>query len=183
MRRIRKTSKQQTSAGALALDRIDVRILATLQREGRISKSALAARVNLSPSACLDRISRLERNKIIASYHAHIDLKALFEFQTFFMTLTLRSHRAGDFAAFEAYVRKVSEITECYALGGGIDYVMKIVCQNVDCYQALVDRLLDAQLGVDRYFTYIVTKGIKTAPQPPVDMLAASVGRAQSSEA
>jgi Lrp/AsnC family transcriptional regulator of ectoine degradation len=176
MRTTTKAPKRQGSTkrgtGTLTLDRIDIRILSILQRQGRISKSALAERVGLSPSACVDRISRLERSKIIVSYHAHVDMRALFEVQTFFMTVTLRSHRASDFAAFETYIQKVPEIIECYALGGGIDYLLKVVCQNVDSYQALVERLLEAQPGVDRYFTYIMTKGIKAAHQPRVDALA-----------
>ncbi|WP_231712221.1 Lrp/AsnC family transcriptional regulator [Vineibacter terrae] len=167
----RQRSPGRAGTAMLSLDRIDIRILSILQREGRISKSALAERVGLSPSACVDRISRLERAKVIASYHAHVDLRALFDVQTFFMTVTLRSHRASDFAAFEAYVQKVPQIIECYALGGGIDYLLKVMCQNVDSYQALVERLLEAQPGVDRYFTYIMTKAIKAAPQPPVDVL------------
>lgn len=175
-RRPQRASPSGAGAGTLALDRIDIHILSILQREGRISKTALAERVNLSASACVDRIARLERGKIIASYHAQVDMRALFEVQTFFMTLTLRTHRASDFATFEAHIRDLPEIAECYALGGGIDYLLKVVCQNVDTYQAFVDRLLEAQRGVDRYFTYIVTKGVKTAHQPSVSALAETVG-------
>ena len=146
------------------LDQIDVRILSILQREGRISKSGLAERVSLSPSACFERLKRLEKKKIILSYHGVINIRALFEVQTFFMTLTLRTHRSEDFVTFERYIRTVPKIVESYALGGGIDYLLKIIAKNVDQYQELVDMILDAQIGIDRYFTYIVTKVVRILP-------------------
>jgi Lrp/AsnC family transcriptional regulator of ectoine degradation len=158
------------------LDQIDVRILSILQREGRISKSGLAERVSLSPSACFERLKRLEKKKIILSYHGVINIRALFEMQTFFMTLTLRTHRSQDFATFERYIRTVPKIVESYALGGGIDYLLKIIAKNVDQYQELVDMILDAQIGIDRYFTYIVTKVVQNSSQPSMDMLVENVG-------
>lgn len=156
---------------ASALDRIDLNILAALQRDGRMSKTALARAVGLSPSACVARVRRLEVAKLILSYHALVDLKALAGLHTFYTEVTLRSHRGADFARFEQTVRKVESIVECYALGGGIDYLLKVVCPDVDHYQALIDRLLEEEIGVDRYFTYIVTKPVKSLLQLPVAAL------------
>ena len=65
----------------------------------------------------------------------------------------------------------VPEIVECHALGGGIDYVVKIASRDVEDYQALIDRLLDSEIGIDRYFTYIVTKVVKSLPQFQVENL------------
>jgi Lrp/AsnC family transcriptional regulator of ectoine degradation len=153
------------------LSEIDVRILATLQRDGRISKAALAEKVNLSPSACHERMRRLEKQKIIVSYHATLNLRALAQLQTFLTEVTLKTHHAYDFRRFESYVQEVPEIVECHALGGGIDYILKIVATDVDRYQALIDQLLEAEIGIDRYFTYIVTKPVKSLPQFQVDNL------------
>ncbi|BBK30099.1 Lrp/AsnC family transcriptional regulator of ectoine degradation [Stella humosa] len=157
--------------GRIALSEADVRILATLQREGRISKSALADRVNLSASACFERMQRLEKQKVIVSYHATVNLRALVQLHTFFTEVTLKSHHAYDFRRFEAFVQTVPEIVECHALGGGIDYVLKIASRDVDDYQAMIDRLLDSEIGIDRYFTYIVTKVVKSLPQFQVENL------------
>ena len=85
--------------------------------------------------------------------------------------MTLKSHHAYDFRHFESFVLTIPEIVECHAVGGGIDYVMKIVCRDVDEYQALIDHLLDSEIGINRYFTYIVTKPVKCLPQREVESL------------
>ena len=153
------------------LDRIDLQILAVLQRRGRISKAALAAEVNLSPSACFERVSRLEKRKLILSYHAMVDLRALAQLQVFITQIMLKSHYAADFRRFEAHVRAQPEIVECQALGGGIDYIIKVVARSVEDYEAFIQQMLEAEIGIERYFTYIVTKEVKNLPQYEVSNL------------
>jgi Lrp/AsnC family transcriptional regulator of ectoine degradation len=149
----------------VALDRIDLRILAALQRNGRISKVELAKLVHLSPSACLERMRRLEKQKLIASYHAMINLSAIMPVQMFLTEITLGGHRAVDFWKFEKAIEKIPQVIECHALGGGIDYLLKIVASDVPAYQMLVDDLLGQEIGIERYFTYVVTKAVKSQPQ------------------
>lgn len=161
------------------LDPIDLRILATLQREGRITKLALADRVGLSASPCWERLRRLESAGIIAGYHARVAVRLLGPVATVFAEVTLGSHRQADFARFEAAVREVPEIVECWALGGGVDYLLKVVTRDVDAYQRLIDGLLAAELGIDRYFTYVVTKPVKEA-DPPLERLVTPVAAAES---
>ncbi|HLI12088.1 MAG TPA: Lrp/AsnC family transcriptional regulator [Alphaproteobacteria bacterium] len=155
----------------MKLDAIDVRILATLQREGRITKLGLAEKVSLSPTPCWTRLKRLEEAGIIAGYHARIDLRRLAPATMIVAEVTLRSHRQADFATFEAEVRKIPEIIACWAVGGGVDYILKIVTPDVDAYQRLIDRMLDSDLGIDRYFTYIVTKSVKETTGLPLETL------------
>lgn len=154
----------------VALDRLDVRILAALQRNGRISKVELAKLVNLSASACLERMRRLEKKKLILSYHANINLSALMPIQMFLMEVTLGGHRAADFWRFERSIEKVPQVVECHALGGGIDYLLKVVAPDVPAYQSLVDDLLNQDIGIERYFTYVVTKVVKSLPQFPLEL-------------
>jgi Lrp/AsnC family transcriptional regulator of ectoine degradation len=160
---------RQRFDGQLALDRTDVQILAVLQRNGRISKAALAEQVHLSPSACFERMRRLEKHKVILSYHANVNLRALTHLQLFLTEISLKTHYAADFRRFETYIAGVPEIVECHALGGGIDYIMKVVTRDVDAYQTLVDRMLEAEIGIERYFTYVVTKPVKCLPQYAVE--------------
>ena len=75
-----------------------------------------------------------------------------------------------DFEVFERAVRQVPEIVECLATGGGIDYLLKIVSPDIDAYQRLIDELLTANIGIDRYFTYVVTRTVKSAAQAPVEL-------------
>ncbi|RCK52249.1 AsnC family transcriptional regulator [Thalassospira profundimaris] len=155
----------------IRLDEQDLKILLTLQREGRITKVKLAEAVNLSPSPCWERLKRLEDLGVISGYHARINLEELTKPTLVMTEVTLRNHQHEDFSTFERAVQDIPEITECYALGGGVDYMLKILCRDVDSYQRLIDRLLIARIGIDRYFTYIVTKKVKFTPDPPLESL------------
>lgn len=154
------------------LDTTDLRILATLQKEGRITKLALSERVNLSPTPCWERLKRLEKAGFIVGYRAEIALAKLGSVTTVLVEITLKQHRFEDFEVFERAVKKVPEIVECLATGGGIDYLLKVVVSDIDAYQRLIDELLTAGIGIDRYFTYVVTRTVKSAAQPPVELYA-----------
>lgn len=155
------------------LDAIDLRILIEIQREGRITKLALAERVGLSPTPCWTRLRRLEEAGIVAGYHARVALRQLVPIAVVFMEVTLGAHRQADFERFERAVKDIPAILSCWSIGGGIDYLLKVVARDIDAYQRLVDRLLEREIGIDRYFTYIVTKTIKDDPVMPVDTLVA----------
>jgi Lrp/AsnC family transcriptional regulator of ectoine degradation len=158
------------------LDAIDLKILATLQKEGRITKQALAERVNLSPTPCWERLKRLEKAGFIKGYRAEIDLAKLAAMTTVLVEVVLQQHRLEDFEIFERAVQGIPEIVECLATGGGIDYLLKIVTRDIDAYQRLIDELLAAGIGIERYFTYVVTRSVKTAAQAPVEVLAPGPG-------
>ncbi|MGF1660692.1 MAG: Lrp/AsnC family transcriptional regulator [Rubrimonas sp.] len=160
---------RRTPPQGVRLDDRDLKILAILQREGRITKSELARRVNLSATPCWARLQRLEEAGIIAGYGARIAFQQ-FDPRTYaFVTVELESHRTEDFERFEAFVDSVPEIFECFAVGGGIDYVLKIAAADVEAYQILLEAMLGAGVGVHRYWTYFVTKDVKNAP-PPVEL-------------
>lgn len=158
----------------MKLDRTDLQILSILQQHGRITKVALAEQVNLSPTPCWTRLRRLEEAGIIEGYQAVISPRALGPVVTVFTEIGLASHRKKDFHVFESAVLRIDEIRECWSLGGGIDYLLKIIVKQIDDYQRLVDALLDADLGVERYFTYIVTKPVKHLPGLPLYALTAN---------
>lgn len=159
---------------SIKLDDRDIKILATLSREGRLSKSELAKRVNLSPTPCWERLSRLEKAGIISGYHAEIELRLLGPQVSVFVMVELENHRSATFQAFEQAVSVYDEIMSCWALGGGFDYLMQVVTRDVDSYQRMIDDLLARRVGLARYFTYIVTKPIKQSACPPFDILTAS---------
>lgn len=155
----------------LKLDKIDIRILSTLQREGRITKVALADRVQLSPTPCWERLKRLEDAGLIVGYHAQLSLRGVAPVTTVFTQVTLERHRQEDFASFERAVMQIPEIVECWAVGGGIDYMLKVVTRDIESYQAIVADLLDRPIGIDQYFTYVVTNAVKRDGGLPVEIL------------
>jgi Lrp/AsnC family transcriptional regulator of ectoine degradation len=150
----------------LKLDDRDIKILSILSREGRISKTDLARRINLSPTPCWDRLKRLEQAGVIQGYRAEISLKSVATHVVVFVVVELDNHRAETFQAFEKAVAHYDEIVACWALGGGYDYLMQVVTRDIDSYQRLMDDLLERKAAMARYFTYIVTKDIKSGGLP-----------------
>ncbi|MBZ9701994.1 MULTISPECIES: Lrp/AsnC family transcriptional regulator [unclassified Mesorhizobium] len=146
---------------AAKLDPIDLRILDAIQRDGRITKLALADKVGLSPTPCWMRLRKLEKAGIVSGYHASIAMRVVAPVATVLMEVTLASHRQADFDRFERVIRDIPEIVACWSVGGGVDYVLKVMARDIDTYQRLVDALLEREIGIDRYFTYIVIKTVK----------------------
>lgn len=144
--------------GALKLDRIDLRILCHLQQNSRITNVILADAVGLSPSPCLIRVKRLEKAGYISGYGAYIRLEKLADVQIVFTEVTLSDHRREDFAKFEATIRNVDEIIECHLVSGGYDYLLKFMIRSVVHYQSVIESLLEQNLRIEKYFSYIVIK-------------------------
>ena len=140
----------------MKLDRFDLKILDILSRDGRITKSKLAEAINLSVSPCWERVKRLEKAGIIEGYTARINADVLVPRNPVWVQIELKQHNAESFTRFE--------VTECVAVGGGIDYLVKFEARTIDSYQRLMDKWLVSEAGIERYFTYIVTKTVKREP-------------------
>ena len=142
----------------MKLDRIDIRILHELQKDGRITNVELSERVNLSPSPCLMRVKKLQQAGYIIGYSAQIDVAKLGQTITVFTEVTLKNHRQSDFARFQQAAEKVDEIIECHLVSGGYDYLLKFVTAGISHYQAVMERLTDMDIGIDKYFSFVVMK-------------------------
>ncbi|WP_107850366.1 Lrp/AsnC family transcriptional regulator [Oceanimonas marisflavi] len=145
----------------MRLDRYDIKILQILSQQGRITKSGLAEAINLSLSPCWERVKRLEDAGIIQGYGARINTEVLFKRSPVLVEVTLKQHNADAFRIFEQAMMQCEEVVDCYATGGGVDYILRVMCDGIDQYQRLIDTWLTSGLGIERYFTYIVTKTIK----------------------
>ena len=98
-------------------------------------------------------------------------MRKLAPVMTVFVTVELTDHTAAAFRRFETHIERVPDVTACWALGGGFDYLMQVMARDIESYQALMDALLDADVGLARYFTYVVTKSVKAGALPPLDIL------------
>ncbi|PCJ84364.1 MAG: AsnC family transcriptional regulator [Hyphomicrobiales bacterium] len=154
--------------GRTKLDRIDINILAQLQQNGRITNINLADAVGLSPSPCLQRVKRLEKAGYIESYKAHISLGKLTDYITVFTEVTLHDHRREDFIKFEREIQKYDTLQECHLVSGGYDYLLKFVARSVAHYQEIIETVLDRNIGVEKYFSYIVIKSIVARDSVPI---------------
>jgi Lrp/AsnC family transcriptional regulator of ectoine degradation len=146
---------------ALKLDAVDLRILEAVQENARITKIALAEKVGLSPTPCWLRLRKLEEAGVVTGYHARIAFRKIAPIAHIMVQITLGNHRQSDFDRFERAITVIPEIVSCWTVGGGVDYFLMIMARDVDAYQRLIDRLLDQNIGIERYFTYIVTKLVK----------------------
>ena len=153
------------------LDRIDIRILSHLQRNGRATNVDLADAVGLSPSPCLIRVKRLEKAGYVTGYGAHVQLEKLGDMQVVFTQVTLSDHRREDFAQFEAAVRKVDEIVECHLVSGGFDYLLKFVTRSVTHYHSIAEDVLRQGVNIEKYFSYIVIKSPFVRSHYPIEKL------------
>ncbi|EGU47142.1 transcriptional regulator AsnC family protein [Vibrio ichthyoenteri ATCC 700023] len=149
----------------MRLDRYDIKILQILQHDGRITKSQLAQQINLSVSPCWERVKKLEQAGIIEGYGAQIKLADQHKYTTVLVEISLKQHNAQAFKHFEQQVLNTEQVLECYATGGGIDYVVKFKCSDIDQYQRCIDQWLESNVGIERYYTYIVTKIVKQPKQ------------------
>ncbi|WP_349367395.1 Lrp/AsnC family transcriptional regulator [Salinarimonas sp.] len=163
------------------LDATDIRILGALQKHGQLSKTKLAEIVNLSPTPCLARLNRLKAGGFIRGYHADLALDRVGDFTRVIVTVALTHHRKADFDRFETQIRKLDGVVECVATGGGMDYVLKVFTPSLAAFQELMDQLLSAELGIQRYMTYIVTREVKST-QPNLAWLTARTGKSAGAD-
>ena len=148
---------------AAELDRIDLVLLAELQRAGRQTHAELAERVHLSPSACLRRVQRLEREGVIAGYRAEVDPERLGLGLQAFVRVQLKSHDAERIAIFAQQVNAWPEVVACHALTGDMDYLLHVVVAGLEHFSRfLLDKLL-AQAEVADVNSSFVLRTVKRA--------------------
>jgi DNA-binding Lrp family transcriptional regulator len=144
------------------LDRTDLKILQALQAEGRLTNQTLAARVALSPSACLARIRQLESSGVISGYHAHIVVEQVRPTLMILAEISLRQHNSAEFARFEAAIKAIPEIIEAAQVSGQFDYLLKVIVPDIRTWREVAGRLQDGDAGVEKVFTHIVLKEAKS---------------------
>ena len=157
--------------GSPALDRTDLRLLALLQRDGRASNADLAAQVNLSASACLRRIQRLEASGVVAGYAARLDPQALGLGLQAFVRVQLEKHGAAGIERFVAAVQDWDEVVACHALTGDMDYLLHVVVQDLEHFSRfLLDKLINAT-GVADVNSSFVLRTVKQTGSLPLQHL------------
>jgi DNA-binding Lrp family transcriptional regulator len=154
-----------------ALDRIDVKILSTLQRSGRMTIQKLAETVGLSSRPCLERVRRLEAAGVIAGYQAVIDLAKLSRPVTVFSEVVLE--KLAHKERFEKHLLALAEVVECWEVTGASDYLVRFVCADVAAYEELTTALIDhPHLGVARVVSHIVLRPVRKFGGYPAALLA-----------
>jgi DNA-binding Lrp family transcriptional regulator len=142
------------------MDDVDRKILAELQKDGRLTITELAERVRLSVSPCHRRLRALERSGAISCYRAHLDANALgltFEALVF---VTMRGADRETLDAFEREVAAVPQVLQAQRLFGDPDYLLRVITRDLPAFQVLYDDKLTTLAGVQRLSSTIVMKTI-----------------------
>ena len=152
---------------SISLDKTDLRILATLQTQGRVTNAELADMANLSPSACLRRVQKLEAEGVIAGYAARVDPIAVGLGLQAFVRVQLEKHDNTSIEGFIAHVRDWEEVVDCYALTGDMDYLMHVYVADLEGFSRfLLDRLLNAAGVADVNSSFVLRTVKRSAALP-----------------
>ncbi len=158
-----------------ALDRIDIKILAALQRDGRVTIQKLAGAVGLTARPCLERVRRLEGAGIISGYRAVLALERLSKPITIFAEIALEMQGHQD--RLEKRLVAIEEVVECWEVSGNVDYVARFVCADLGRYETLTADLIgDKTLGVSRIVSHIALRPVRRFAGYPVALLTPPYG-------
>lgn len=152
-----------------ALDKIDRRLLAELQAEGRVTNVDLARRVGLTAPPCLRRVRALEEEGVIRGYHADLDASKLGFAITVFAMVSLRSQAEEDLKAFEDHIAGLDEVRECHMLNGEIDFILKIVSKDLQSFQEFLTSKLTPAPNVASVKTSLTIRTSKHMPGVPLE--------------
>jgi len=145
----------------ITLDKIDRNILQELQNNGRISNVELSKRVGLSPTPCLERVKRLEKQKVIKSYTALLDPHYLDASLLVYIEITLNRTTADVFERFNKAAEQADEILECHLVSGDFDYLLKTRVADISAYRKVLNQTLLALPDIKDSRTYVVMEEVK----------------------
>ena len=148
---------------ASARDHVDRRILALLQSDGRMSNLALAQAVHLSPTAVLERVRRLVREKFILGYEARLNPHKLDASLLVFIEVMLERNAPDVFEQFQAAARDRPEVMECHMIAGKFDFLLKTRVADVDAFRSFLSGVLLGLPGVRETRTYTVIDEVKNS--------------------
>lgn len=150
------------------LDRIDRKILAALQGDGRITNLELADKVGLSPTATAERVKRLTRDGYILGYTARLDPVRLQRGLLVFVEIKLDRMNPEVFSTFAAAIARAPEVLECHLIAGGFDYLVKARVKDMEAYRTFLSDVLMALPGVRETHTYPVMEEVKHTTALPL---------------
>lgn len=158
----------------MKIDAIDRRILATLQRDARLTNVELAGEVGLSPSPCLRRVRILERAGVITGYHARLARPGLGLGLTVFVGVKVERHHEEPAAAFSDAVRGLSEVVSCHLVSGEADFLLQVVVPDLAAYERFLLGTLLKLPGVSDIKSNFAIQTVKADGPLPLDHLPAA---------
>ena len=143
------------------MDKLDLKILRLLQENSKITNLELSKRIGLSPAPTLERVKKLEQQKIILSYHAKVDAAAIGLNVKTFLLVSLAWQKENALESFIKKVNAIDEITECYIITGDADFLLKVVCKDIPTYEKLLFKTLSQIDEIERLKTLMTLSKVK----------------------
>ncbi|NOH97425.1 Lrp/AsnC family transcriptional regulator [Vibrio sp. 99-70-13A1] len=143
------------------LDRIDRNILATLQKNNRVSNIELAELVGLSAPACLKRVKRLREEGIIIGDVSIINPELAGSTMTLIVSVEMERDRADIYQIFRRSILKAPEVTQCYQISGSYDFMLVVTVRDISAYEQFVERVLHTDLNIRKFHTSVSLRTVK----------------------
>lgn len=147
--------------GTPSLDRVDRHILDLLQQDGRMSMTELADKVGLTVTPCIERVRRLEREKVITGYHARVSPAALGAGLLVFVEISISHKSDRSFEEFRKEILRIPQVQECHLVSGDFDYMVKARIGEIGQYRSLLGDILLRIPGVTQTKSCIVMEEVK----------------------
>ena len=151
-----------------SLDPLDRKILSLLQSKGRMTNSDLAKQINLSPTPCLERVRRLEREGYILGYSAKLDPELMLCGFLTYVSVNLDKTSENVFQSFADKIKALPEVVECHMVGGGFDYLLKVRTADMAGFRKFLGDALSIMPEVGQTHSYFVMETVKETASMPI---------------
>lgn len=155
----------------IKLDKLDYKILKLLQENSKVTNLELSKQIGLSPAPTLERVKKLEQNKVILSYHAKVDATSVGLTVRTFALVTLAWKKKNSMESFVQKINDIPEVTECYVITGDADFLLKIVCTDVKAYEELLFKKLSQIEEIERLKSLMTLSKIKKDKVLPIEYI------------
>lgn len=153
------------------LDAIDIKILNTLQERGNITNLKLSELVGLSPSPCLQRVKRLRKAGYIIGYNAQINAGKILASVVIYTKITLSEQTVRQYSIFENAIKNIHEIIECSLMSGEFNYLLKIICVDINHYNELMQTMMEMDIGIKAVSMFVEIRNVKREASIPLATL------------
>ncbi|MDN3611721.1 Lrp/AsnC family transcriptional regulator [Vibrio ostreicida] len=153
------------------IDRLDRRILTLLQENNRIANVDLAAEVGLSAPACFKRVKRLREANIIVGDVSIINSELVGNKITLIVSVEMERDRGDIYSVFRQSIMQAPEVTQCYQITGGYDFMLVISVADIRSYEKFIERVLHQDKNIRKFQTSVSTKTVKFSTQVNVEEL------------
>lgn len=156
-----KSSAPRNDPRALSIDRVNLEILTALQKNAMLSFQELSEAVGLTASPCFFRVKKLEKAGVICGYGARIDLAKFAPHVTVMTEITLEKNAPNRDRPFRRYIDNIPEIVSAFQVSGRFDYLLQLVCRDIERYVSVTQRMTDADIGITHLVSYIILETAK----------------------